>query len=286
MLWRPQNQRAAQRRSSAFMFSNPVTSAILQILGALSAIVGIWGYLETRQTSQITYSISHETIYRPSKAIPSELVLPSGKNAISTRVVQSVITIWNGGNVALKGEDTRQKLTLTGDSSVDIIGWEVVVSKSLPGSSGFSVKGDSKSVVIDWRNFDPGEGLQIVVLSTGNAISLGLSGRFLPGQKIVRGPIKSLVGSLAWFFVFFAGAFILVAFVGAGLPLLRRTFSWRIVRIAVAAVASLVLVFAYAVTAYRVLYYARSFVGDVSPIDPYPSYIDIDRKLDYRPEPM
>lgn len=255
-------------------------------LTIITGIFGFYTYLESRQLARLTYTIVQETVYRPSKALGTALSIPGRPEPITGRVTQSVVTVWNGGNVPFKGEDTRTKLTLSGDSSVTIAAQKVALTKTLPGSTGFNVTGDDKALVIDWRIFDPREGLQIVILSTGNAESLDLKGRFLPNQEIIRGPIKSIVSSSATMVVFMGALAVLFLFLGLIVPAIGRLTSSIVLRFAMSAAVIVVLCFGGLVVSFRVLYYARAFVGDVSPIDPYRQYIDVDPRLDYRAVPM
>ena len=297
---RPGSIRTRTRRTVAVLLWCPRPHSVREKsmpsdrnIGIIGILIGIFGivltivmYVDTRQSGQITYQIEHETLYRPSKALPTALQLPGVAAPIMSRVTQSIVTIWNGGNVPFKGEDTRTKLTISGDSSVEILAAETQVSKTLPGSSGFSVSHDKGSVVVDWRLFDPGEGLQIALLSTGNAISLDLSGRFLPSQALVRGPIKSWAGSLSTALVFLAGALLVAAYVMVISPAVKRVSNSWVITTPINIVVFLVLAALYLASSYRVLTYAKAYVGDLSPIDPYRIYMDVDRKLDYRYAPM
>lgn len=256
------------------------------IISLLSTAFAIWTYIDTRQFSQITYSIVHETLYRPSKAIDTALLLQSGSNQVTGRVTQTVFTIWNGGNVPFKGEEIRSKLSITGDSSVSLLSHKVVLTKVLPGSSGFSVSGDDKHLEIDWRIFDPEEGLQIAILSTGNSESLNISGRFLPGQEIVRYPVRSPLKTISLFMVFIGGILAVLLFFSISSRYIGRITPYNAVNSLLKIVGFAVIFVAYVSISYFILRTARLYIGDISPIDPGLLYIDLNQKLDYRYVPM
>lgn len=256
------------------------------VLGLFGTAFAIWTYVDTKQLSQITYSITQETIYRPSKALDSSLAINGVSHPTSERVIQNIITLWNGGNVPLKGEDTRKKLTILGDSSVRILSFKTVLTKKMSEIDVFQVTGSERSVEIDWRIFDPGEGIQVAILSTGNSGSIDLSGRLLPGQEIVRFPVRSALKTGAMMMTWIGGAIVAFLFALEIMPRISSLIKSRFVSGAVTAVAILVIACCSVYGGYRLNKSARYYVGDISPIDPYLNYIDVDKKLDYRYVPM
>lgn len=256
------------------------------VLGVFGTIFAIWTYIETKQIAQITYYVSHETVYRPSLSLDTHLFVPPNGDKISKRVVQTVVTVWNGGNIALKGEDTRAKLRMSGDSSISMLAHKLALTKILQGSTGFSIEQNERYIEVDWRVFDPGEAFQIVILSSGNSESMDVTGRFLPGQEIVRYPVRSWLKSATLILLLFGGAALMIWFFVGISPAISSAMPSPVVGTAVTFIAFAVFMVIIGVGFFKILNSSRSYVGDISPIDPYMIYIDVNGKLDYRYAPI
>lgn len=166
------------------------------VFGVLGFIVSVWAYFETRQNGVVSYTAVSRLIFEQPPDFATRLIFPEAGFESDTRVQQTIVTIWNSGNISVRETDVRVPLRITVNSSAPVISTKIAgVRSAVPQNFSISDQ-DPKGLSVKWRIFDPGMAVHIAVLHGGHEEGVGLSGSLGPTitvKKFVAGVNSSVI---------------------------------------------------------------------------------------------
>jgi len=142
------------------------------IVGLIGLIVGLYSYLITVKTKEISYNVyspsykiyDNETINNAS----SLKVLLEDSIKIDRNIYMTTFSIWNTGDLPIDKNDIRSDIVIKFKGINKLINYKIIkeVDKGVSNII-FTSKNDS-IFNLDWRFFDPGNGIKVQLLYTGD----------------------------------------------------------------------------------------------------------------------
>ncbi|WP_156395752.1 hypothetical protein [Bosea sp. Leaf344] len=150
----------------------------MQWLGwAVSIALSIYFWIDTKPFGVLAYDSSTRLVFERGD-MPVSMLNDTDKKMILDKVSETVFSFWNAGNVSLKLEDVRRKLTIAPSENISVL-HTVISSQARPIDNNIKLSID-KDIYFDWKVFDPGMGFKVSVLHTGSPKQFVVSGNFGP----------------------------------------------------------------------------------------------------------
>jgi hypothetical protein len=144
------------------------------IVGLIGVIISLISYLSTTKNKEISYNI-----YSPSyKIYDNELIHKTSNLNVffkdSIKIEQNIylttFTIWNSGDLPIDKRDIRSEIEMKFIGIKKLINYHVIKEVEMGVSNiVFTSKNDSV-YILDWKFFDPGNGIKVQLLYFGNEV--------------------------------------------------------------------------------------------------------------------
>jgi hypothetical protein len=175
----------------------------LGVLGLFGTLFGVWAYYDTKAISQLHYTTTSKTVFSPPEHFR---ILPvvDGTAPFQDEAVlnQTLVTVWNSGNVSIHGADARLPFAITGNDSTQILAARIVQTRT-PIVNNFTLKHiDAARLELHWKLIDPDMAVKIAILHTGPSGGLLISGNFGPGTKITALNMSNFLGIINMMTIF------------------------------------------------------------------------------------
>lgn len=162
-------------------FKKPLNVVFL-FLAIASLALSVFLYFNGKKTRNISYQIDEPSnlIYDSKNSSSKIKVILKDSIAIKDNVYLLSGVIWNDGDLPISKEDVRQTLMLTLTNTKEILDFKIV-KQTYPDIAKFRLSQiNSKSLVLDWKYFDPDFAFKFQIIYTGyNNARLNLTGKIL-----------------------------------------------------------------------------------------------------------
>jgi hypothetical protein len=149
------------------------------LVGVVGVLFAVYTYFATHKVGQISYSFDTQKVFDPANLSGFTLVNPD-KDPVERPVYATEVVVWNSGDLSLSDHSDRVREPLR-ISLNGVIYYHLVSKINLVDASNYRIdfSQDRSSVTINWKYFDPGQGIRLTLLhsSTGEQ-KVALSGRF------------------------------------------------------------------------------------------------------------
>ncbi|WP_303317337.1 hypothetical protein Q4Q34_01350 [Flavivirga abyssicola] len=148
------------------------------IVGFIGLIIGLISYINTVKKKEISYNV-FEPSYKifDNEAIDKEsnlMILTKDSIKVDQNIYLTTIGIWNSGDLTINRSDVRKKISLKLNGINRIIDFKLIKEVDA-GISKFTYEVNKDSIFnIDWKFFDPNNGVKFQILYLGDE---NLSGR-------------------------------------------------------------------------------------------------------------
>ena len=168
-----------------FLRNNSHWIGIFGILFGLT--MSTFFYFASKQKGEV--SVQFKTVKIAQSGVPILKFFDDKNQEITTNVFGLEAIIWNSGDIALGSfsDRVRQPLTLSLPQSTKILGAVVQETKNVvPSDINLQDNSDQKTVVVQWRQFDPSDAIKIFTIYTGTSESdIGYIARII-GARITN----------------------------------------------------------------------------------------------------
>jgi hypothetical protein len=183
------------------------------LLGAIGLAFAVFAYVATNRVGRISYIFDTQKVFDPANLSGFSLVNPD-KNPVEQPVYATEVVVWNSGDLSLSDNSDRVreplKISLNGVIYYHLIGKINLVDV---GNYRIDSSIDKSSVTINWKFFDPGQGIRLTLLHSDNGDpKVALSGRFYEASLQQEVRYAKNVPPVWFFFVGLA-----VVFLGMGI---------------------------------------------------------------------
>ena len=154
-------------------------------IGLISLAFGLWAYYDTKAAARISYQTVSREVFSPPLHFQPEVTTQQGGHTQTTSeaIQQTVLLIWNSGNISVSPTDIRLPLSISLNKSGDLKSFKLVeASSSLPDNFTLEQSGDAQ-LTIRWRAFDPDMAVKLAILHP-SATKPHVSGAFGPNISL------------------------------------------------------------------------------------------------------
>ncbi len=151
------------------------TSNIIGIfLGVFGIILAFYFHYTTQKNKVLTFYSNPESYKVYDKDLVSEsnniLLYKNDSMKIEKNVYLSTFSIWNSGNQPIPPKDIRKSLEIKFQGVEDILDLKILKTIDSEISEIEVFKASDSIVNLNWKYFDPGDGIKFQILYTGNSI--------------------------------------------------------------------------------------------------------------------
>lgn len=171
------------------------------IIGLIGLIIGLVSYLNTVKKKEISYNV-FEPAYKifDNEAIDDEsnlMILTKDSLKVEQNIYLTTIAIWNSGDLTIKKSDVRKRIALKLEGINKIIDFKLIKEVDA-GISKFTYEVNKDSIYnIDWKFFDPNNGVKFQMLYLGEEkLSGKISGNILETSFVEFIPADIKGGSI------------------------------------------------------------------------------------------
>ena len=142
------------------------------IIGLIGLIIGLVSYLNTVKKKEISYNV-FEPSYKifDNEAIDKVsnlMILTKDSLTVEQNIYLTTIAIWNSGDLTINKSDIRKKIALKMEGVNRIIDFKLIKEVEA-GVSKFTYEVNKDSIYdIDWKFFDPNNGMKFQMLYVGD----------------------------------------------------------------------------------------------------------------------
>ncbi|MES2587676.1 MAG: hypothetical protein V4622_01775 [Bacteroidota bacterium] len=145
------------------------------ITGVLGIILSFYFYFETKEKHEISFTLDSNSykIYdnSTSKVLQKISLYQDDTLKINADVYLVSFSIWNSGNMPIEKKDIRKDLCIKFKGINSVLDYRIIKQTDAEVSQfKFKQNKKSSSFRMDWKYFDPNEGLKIQILYTGKEI--------------------------------------------------------------------------------------------------------------------
>lgn len=151
---------------------NKLTNIIGIIVGVIGILLAFYFHYTTKENKEISYHIIPESYKIYDKDLVSESnsisLYKNDSLKIEKNVFLSTFSIWNSGNQPIPPKDVRKTINIKFQGIEEILDLKIIKNID-PEISKLSIMKTSDSIVeLQWKYFDPGDGIKFQILYTGN----------------------------------------------------------------------------------------------------------------------
>lgn len=171
------------------------------LVGVFAALFAVYVYIVTSKIGRVSYILETQKVFDQQTLPEFRLVTKDGV-AIGGTVYATELIIWNSGDLSLSKNSDRiredVKFTISGPGEIHyfILGNVNVVTAD---NYQIHISEDRKTLNLKWQFFDPGQGLRITIVHTGEERTItNLMARFFEAAlvqvKIKQEEIRGAAG--------------------------------------------------------------------------------------------
>jgi hypothetical protein len=164
--------------------NNPVTSAILAMVGILGFAFAIYSHIINKEHKELTYASKTNSLIHNQEKSFKKISVFYGDKSIENLYV-SKIAIWNSGNKVLKETDFVKDLNLaiTLEEGCEIL--ETNIINYTEKTNAFNaVQTDNRKLTINFDYAEKKDGIVLQVIHTGLKNDINLSCKIIGGQPL------------------------------------------------------------------------------------------------------
>jgi hypothetical protein len=137
------------------------------VFGVLGILASLYFYIKSEKVGRISMNVDQVQAFDSSRLGNSPLwVLGPFAKQITQNIYVAVVTIWNSGDTKITPDDVRRSYYLRVNNGTVIPLDIAAVKYSSENMDGFEVQSNGQ---ITWKNFDPGEAVQIRIVYTNDS---------------------------------------------------------------------------------------------------------------------
>ncbi len=168
------------------IFTHPIAAALGWIVGVLSAIFTVYGYVNSRAYPEISYYVNPATAPVVVQGKTSALTVAFNGKEVTDNVTAVQITVWNAGKKAISGTDILNSVILRAPGRI----LEVTtkgLSRPLIEMKAVASQSDSSEVRLNWKILEFNDGATFQIIHAGTAKpSMKIEGAFVGQPSILQ----------------------------------------------------------------------------------------------------
>lgn len=142
------------------------------IVGLIGLIIGLFSYIDTVKTKEISYNA-----YSPSFKIYDNEVINDASSLnvsledsikINQNIYMTTYSIWNSGDLPIEKKDVRSDIEIRFKGINRLINYKIIKEVENGVSNFVFTKKNDSTFTLDWKFFDPKNGIKVQLLYFGN----------------------------------------------------------------------------------------------------------------------